>query len=152
MSSTTTLRFLRYLSSILYGCLAPVEGSSSIMTTTGPFELSGFAAGVSVEGPIASVSARLRFVGGAGFVGDVAAICELVAGIVSEVCGTSISAGPVVVVVSEACAVLLVGADAAPDGGNVFISTGLDDNSSWAFSARDPAIACCGLLCAAVDG
>lgn len=40
------------------------------MTTTGPFELSGFAAGVSVEGPIASVSLRLRSTRGAGFEGD----------------------------------------------------------------------------------
>jgi hypothetical protein len=38
-----------------------------MMTTTGPLELSGFAAGVSVDGPIASVSLRLRSTGGAGF-------------------------------------------------------------------------------------
>jgi hypothetical protein len=37
------------------------------MTTTGPLEWSGVAAGVSVEGPMASVSLRLRFVGGDGF-------------------------------------------------------------------------------------
>lgn len=38
-----------------------------MMTTTGPLELSGFAAGVSVEGPMASVSVRFRLVGGVGF-------------------------------------------------------------------------------------
>jgi hypothetical protein len=152
MFSTSTLRFLRYFSSILYGCLAPVEGRSSIMTTTGPFEVSGTAAGVSVEGPIASVSARFKVVGGAGFADDVAAICEGCAGTVSVVWGTVISAGLVVVVTSaEFCAVVFVAAGAAPDGGNVLISTGLDDSSSWGFSDRAPVAACCGLLCAAVD-
>ena len=34
-----------------------------MITTTGPWELSGFAAGVSVEGPIASVSLRLESTG-----------------------------------------------------------------------------------------
>lgn len=55
------------------------------MTNTGPLELSGTAAGVSVEGPIASVSARVRLVGGAGFADVAAAACELCAGIVSVV-------------------------------------------------------------------
>lgn len=81
MSSTATLRFLRYFSSILYGCRAPVV-SSSMITTTGPFELSGFAAGVSVDGPIASVSLRFRSTGGAGFAGAGGAVvgCALSAG------------------------------------------------------------------------
>ena len=40
------------------------------MTSTGPLVLSGFEAGVSVEGPMASVSARFKAVGGAGFADD----------------------------------------------------------------------------------
>jgi len=108
---------------------------------------------VSVEGPIASVSARFRLVGGAGFAADVIGDAALGAGIVTDVCGTVISAGAVVAVVSGTCAVMFVAAGVAPDGGNVFISTGLDDNSSCAFSfsVRDPDIAC-GLPCAVVDG
>jgi len=69
MFSTLILRFLRYFSSILYGCLAPLV-RSSMMTSTGPLVLSGFEAGVSVEGPMASVSARFKAVGGAGFADD----------------------------------------------------------------------------------
>ena len=56
IASTLTFRFFKYLSSILYGCLAPLV-RSNVITTTGPLEVSGFAASVSVEGPIASVSA-----------------------------------------------------------------------------------------------
>lgn len=63
------LRLFRYLSSILYGCLAPVV-KSSMITSTGPLVLSGFEAGVSVEGPMASVSDLVKSVGGAGFVAD----------------------------------------------------------------------------------
>lgn len=37
-----------------------------MIITTGPLELSGFAAGVSEDGPIASVSMRLRSAGGVG--------------------------------------------------------------------------------------
>jgi hypothetical protein len=118
------------------------------MTTTGPFELSGTAAGVSVEGPMASVSARFS---GAGIVAAVAAACELCAGVVSGVCGAAISLGPVVVG-SEGCAAVFAAAGATLDGGSVFISTGLDDSSSGGFSGRDPAVACCALLCAGVDG
>lgn len=125
------------------------------MTTTGPFELSGTAAGVSVEGPIASVSERFKLVGGAGLSDDMMGACALGAGIVSEVCGTVISTGAmVVVVVLEGCAVMLVAAGVTPDDGNVLISTGLDDSSSWvlSLSVRDPTIGCCGLPCAAVCG
>lgn len=121
------------------------------MTTTGPFELSGIAAGVSVEGPIASVSARLR----SGFADEVTGGRAPGAGIVTSVCGTVISAGAVVaVVVAEPCAGLLVAAGVAPDDGNVLISTGLDESSSCetSFSIRDPATACGGLPCTAVDG
>jgi hypothetical protein len=150
ISSTVTSRFFRYFSSILYGCRAPVEGRSSIITTTGPFEASGTAAGVSVEGPIASVSARVRLVGGAVFAVDMTTVCEVEAGIVSEVCGTAISAGPVATA-AEGCAAVVTAAGAAPDEGSVCSSTGLEDSSCGVFSARDPASACCGLLCAAVD-
>jgi hypothetical protein len=125
-----------------------------MMTTTGPFELSGTAAGVSVDGPMASVSERFN---GAGRVAAVAAACELCAGIVSEVCGTTISLGPAVVGSegsegSEGCAVVFAAAGASLDDGNVFISTGLDENSSREISVRGTAAACCGLLCAGVDG
>lgn len=41
--------------------------------TTGPLEVSGFAAGTSVEGPIASVSARVRVVGAVDLGGVVGA-------------------------------------------------------------------------------
>mgnify|MGYP003624077604 CR=1 FL=1 len=123
---------------------------SSIITTTGPLVLSGFAAGVSVEGPIASVSARVRLIGGAGFVVDAAAGNVLGAGMVSVVCGTMISAGAELVS-SGSCVVVLVVGGAVTAGGNVFISTGLDDNASCVFSDLDPAATCGGLLCAAVD-
>lgn len=66
LASTCTLRFFKYFSSILYGCRAPVVSNNVIMHT-GPSELSGFAAGVSVEGPIAWDSLRFKVVGGAGF-------------------------------------------------------------------------------------
>jgi hypothetical protein len=72
-------------------------------------------------------------------------------GVISEVCGIDNTAGAVVVV-SESCAVECAVAGAAPEDGNVLISTGLDDRASCAFSVRDPEGACCGLLCAAVDG
>ena len=124
------------------------------MTTTGPFELSGIVAGVSVEGPMASVSARLRLVGGAGFAADVVGGAALGAGSVSEVCGTVIMVGSVApATLSGTGAVVFAAAGAAPDDGNVFISTGLDDRSSCAFSfsVRDPGVTC-GLFCAAADG
>ena len=117
------------------------------MTTTGPFEASGMAAGVSVEGPIASVSARVRLVGSAGFTEDVVG-----ADVVSDVYGTAVSVWAVEVV-SGTWAVFVV-ADTALDGGNVLISTGLDDSSSCvlSLSVRDPTIGCCGLPCAAAGG
>jgi hypothetical protein len=102
-----------------------------MITTTGPLVWSGMAAGVSVEGPIASVSLRLRSVGGAGFV-------EATAGSVSSsacVCGVdvSIDAGSVVAAVG---AVVFVGAGSGEDAGNVLISTGLVDNASWPLVGR----------------
>ena len=75
ISSTVTLRFFRYFSSILYGCLAPVV-SNSMITTVGPLLLSGFAAGPSVEGPrAASVSVRFRSLRGGGAADDDASAC-----------------------------------------------------------------------------
>ena len=77
MSSTVTLRFFRYLSSILYGCLAPVV-SKSIITTVGPLVLSGFAAGPSVEGPrAASVSVRFSSLRAGGAADDDAGCCVI---------------------------------------------------------------------------
>jgi hypothetical protein len=86
MFSTVTLRFLRYFSSILYGCLAPVV-KSNMITTVGPLELSGFAAGVSVEGPMASVSVRFSSarVAGCAEVGTTG--CVLSADVDSETWG-----------------------------------------------------------------
>lgn len=133
MASTSTLRFLRYLASILYGCRAPVV-SSSIMTTTGPLVWSGIAAGVSVDGPMASLSLRLMSVGGAGFDAAVDAAgssdnCACVAGV-------SIDTG------SDgwgACAVEVVAAGSGVGAGSVFISTGLDDSASWPLEGREVA-------------
>lgn len=103
---------------------------------------------------MASVSARVRFEGGEGFVEVCEAAMGSAAGNVSELCGTAFSGGlvVVVVVVSGACAVVFAASDAVPDGGSVLISTGLEDSSSWVVSLRTPCAACGGLLCAGVDG
>lgn len=53
---------------------------------------------------------------------------------------------------SGADVALFPASGAASDGGRVFISTGLDDKSCWALSDRATCAACCGLLCAAVEG
>lgn len=113
--------------------------------------LSGFEAGVSVDGPIASVSARVSLVGRVAVVGDVVVACAMGVGVISVVFGIDSAAGAEVVG-SEVCAVEFAITGAAPVGGNVLISTGLEDNVSCAFSVRDPEGPCCGLLCAAVDG
>lgn len=141
MASTSTLRFLRYLASILYGCRAPVV-SSSIMTTTGPLVWSGIAAGVSVDGPMASLSLRLMSVGGAGFA--VAASAAGSSDCCACVAGVSIDMGSEG---SGACAVEVVAAGSGVDAGSVFISTGLDDNASWPLEGREVAEA---VGCAAV--
>ena len=127
IASTVTLRFFKYFSSILYGCLAPVV-RSSIITSTGPFELSGAAAGVSVEGPMASVSARFRLVGGAGFTGDDAG-SVLSEGLISVADGVEKSVWTVMGV-SDGCAVGIADAGVAADAWRVRISTGLDDSAS----------------------
>ena len=66
MFSTWTFLFFKYFSSILYGCRAPDAVRRSVITTTGPLEVSGFTAGASEEGPRASDSIRVSVVGGAG--------------------------------------------------------------------------------------
>ena len=59
----TALRFVRYFSSILYGCLAPVV-SMRLMFSAGPAALAaGAKRSVSVAGPRASVCWRVRGMG-----------------------------------------------------------------------------------------
>ena len=57
MPSTVTLRFRRYRSSILKGCLAPV-GKSRVIMTAGPEDGSCCIDGASMAGPIASLPFR----------------------------------------------------------------------------------------------
>lgn len=135
ISSTVTLRFLRYFSSILYGCLAPVVRSNMI-TTVGPLVLSGFAAGPSVEGPsAASVSVRFSSLRPGATANDAAAGCVLSAdGLRSPTLvkstGASCGAPDSLVVVF---AVL-----GAPVGDcSVFISTALEDSVLWPGSVCD---------------
>ena len=124
--STVTLRFFRYLSSILYGCLAPVV-SKSIITSVGPLVLSGFAAGPSVEGPrAASVSVRfssLRLEG-----------CVLSAALISPtfVDSTGASWGA-----PESLVVVFVVAGAPVEDGRFVISTALEDSVLWPGSICD---------------
>ena len=55
LPSTVTLRFFKYFSSSLYGCLAPVLLKSKVMNKTGPSisDSLGTGVGLSVAGPIA---------------------------------------------------------------------------------------------------
>jgi len=149
MFSTLMLRFFRYFSSILYGCLAPLV-RSSIITSTGPLVLSGFAAGVSVDGPIASVSARFNAAGGAGFADGEAATGAFSEALVSTAGGVEVAIGAVTGV-SATCVPVFAEAGTTPDAWRVLISTGLDDRPwSLLLCGRDPAPACCGVLCGAV--
>ena len=100
------------------------------MMTTGPLELSGFAAGVSEEGPIASVSMRLRSAGGVGLAVAGAGVEEAAAAgsACSEVCASAvcedcsgIDSGSAAV----ADVVVFVVVGSGIDAGNVLISTGL---------------------------
>ena len=70
LPSTVTLRFRRYFSSSLYGCLAPVLLKSKVMNRTGPSisDSLGTGVGLSVAGPIAG--AVLTLVRGEGVVGS----------------------------------------------------------------------------------
>lgn len=124
---------------------------SSIITSTGPLVLSGFAAGVSVEGPMASVSARFKFAGGAGFADDDAASWLSSEGSISAADGAGTSTG-LVTDASGTGAAVLVDVGPAADAGSVLSSTGLDDNGSCLLCGRDPESMCCGALCAAVGG
>lgn len=149
MFSTLMLRFFRYFSSILYGCLAPLV-RSSIITSTGPLVLSGFAAGVSVDGPIASVSARFNAAGGAGFADGEAATGAFSEALVSTAGGVEVAIGAVTGV-SATCVPVFAEAGTTPDAWRVLISTGLDERPwSLLLCGRDPAPACCGVLCGAV--
>lgn len=103
--------------------------SSSIITNVGPLVLSGTVAAVSVEGPMASVSARARLEGGAGFTDDDGAGVAEPDGCISEMCGL-VDATCVVRGVSESCAAVSAGVDAMAGAWSVLISTGLDDNAS----------------------
>lgn len=146
MASTVMLRFFRYRSSILYGCRAPVV-SSSIMTMTGPFVVSGFDVGVSVDGPIASDSARVRLAGasastaagtdGAAGSGAICMLCSCVWGVAASIDGGLAASGT--------CAVVFVDGGSPADAGNVLSSTGLVDNAPFPLLVgREPA--CCGAL------
>jgi hypothetical protein len=128
------LRFFRYRSSILYGCRAPVV-SNSIITTTGPLVGSGLIVGVSVEGPIASDSARVRVAGGvntSAFAGaaDTGAICVLCSCVWADVSSTDAGSA---VASGAACVVVFVvdGGSAADVAGNVLSSTGLVDKAAF---------------------
>ena len=55
---TLTLRFVRYFSSILYGCRAP-DVRSKVIRRTVPASLTTEVGGLSVEGPIAIESSRV---------------------------------------------------------------------------------------------
>lgn len=63
MPGTLTPRFVKYLSSILYGCLAP-DVSSRVITRTGPASFARTGVDI-VSGPIAAESARVISDGGA---------------------------------------------------------------------------------------
>lgn len=122
-----------------------------MMTRVGPFVLSGLEAAVSVDGPIASVSARVRLVGGVGFAagGEVGAAAA--EGCISEMCGL-VDATCVVRGVSESCAAMFAGVDAAAGAWSVRISTGLGDGASGSRCGRAPGPATCVALCEAVVG
>lgn len=120
--------------------------SRRVITTTGPLELSGFAAGVSVEGPIASVSVRLSSAGGPGFDASGSGIDSPGVSLVSDGCAPVVSVGNDVGAGSEVCAAFADWSGA--EAGNVFISTGLDDNAACPLLGREPD--CWGALCAGV--
>lgn len=112
--------------------------------------LSGFAAGVSVDGPIASVSARFNAAGGAGFADGEAATGAFSEALVSTAGGVEVAIGAVTGV-SATCVPVFAEAGTTPDAWRVLISTGLDDRPwSLLLCGRDPAPACCGVLCGAV--
>lgn len=117
------------------------------MTMTGPFEVSGFVVGVSVDGPIASDTKRLRLAGaspstaagadGAAGSGAICMLCSCGWGAAASVDGGLAASG--------ACAVVFVDGGSSADAGNVLISSGLVDNAPFPpLVGREPA--CCGAL------
>lgn len=99
---------------------------------------------------MASVSARFKAEGGAGF-----ALGEAVAGASSEVLdstlgGVGVAIGAVAGAASVAVVFVSAGAGQAPDASRVFISTALVERGSLLLCGRDPEPACCGVLCGAV--
>ena len=112
--------------------------------------LSGFAAGVSVDGPMASLSARFNAEGGAAFAGD-----EGAPGASSEVAGSTVCAAGVAIGAaagaSVVCVVVAAGTGPAPAASRVLISTGLADRGSLLLCGRDAEAAGCGVLCGAVE-
>jgi hypothetical protein len=149
ISSTCILRFFRYFSSILYGCLAPVV-RRSIMTNVGPLLLSGLAAGPSVEGPsAASVSVRFSSLRAGVAVDDDAAGCALSDGLISPMFVNSTGA---IWGAPEAVAVEVVGAGAPVGDWSVSISTALEDSASWAGEVCGADAFAWGIFCAVVDG
>jgi len=117
------------------------------MTSTGPLVLSGFAAGVSVEGPIASVSARVKAAGGGGFADD-----EGAAGAFSEALVSMAGVAVVAIAAWVGASAVFAGAAPAPEAWRVLISTGLDDRASLLLWDCDDEAAGCGVLCGAVGG
>jgi hypothetical protein len=65
VSGTLTPRFIKYFSSILYGCRAPVEERSNVIITTGPEALVAVGVGVVSAAPIATESTLVLRAGGA---------------------------------------------------------------------------------------
>lgn len=124
------------------------------MTSTGPLVLSGLAAGVSVEGPMASVSARFKSAGGAAFAGDEGAAGASSGALDSAVwvAGVAIAAGAGAGA-AVVCAVVSAGAAAGAWGeaSRVLISTGLVARASLLLCGRDAEPAWCGVVCGAVE-
>ena len=121
------------------------------MTSTGPLVLSGFEAGVSVEGPMASVSARFKAVGGAGFADEEGAAGAFSGAMASTAGGADVA----IAACAGASAVwvaVFAGAAPATEAWRVLISTGLEDRASLLLWGRDDEAAGCGVLCGPVGG
>jgi len=94
---------------------------SSIITMAGPLAESGFAAGISVEGPIASDSIRVRL---AGAVVERCVFC-------SSVRDTEGSIDGGLAALSGSCAAVFADGVSVTGAGNVLSSTGLVDNAAF---------------------
>ena len=116
-----------------------------MITTTGPFELSGLAAGVSVEGPIASVSLRLRSTGGTGLEDD-AAVGEASMpspGGTSVICGGAGVADEVGLAISGVSRPVFNAAEPKDAAGSDAISTGVLERALSPVAGRDAEGVCC---------